>query len=206
MFPVTLSNVLYVPMAKTTHPERHKERRPQEGEEPAETTLSVDRVTRVVKGGRRLRFRAVVVVGNRKGKVGIGTGKANEVRSAVEKATKVARKNMIIVPMQKGTIPHEVDAKFKAARVRLLPASDGTGIIAGGAVRVILEHAGVKNVLGKRLGTNNALVNAQAVMKALSMLKTRRGGKQDEKAVLDGADDSAHEEESDTSTNEKQDA
>ena len=116
-----------------------------------------------------MRFRAIVVAGDRKGRVGLGTGKANEVQAAVQKATRYARKNMVKVPLKDGTIPHEVEVKFKAARVRLLPASEGTGIIAGGAVRVILEHAGVRDVLSKRFGTANKLVNAQATMLALQM-------------------------------------
>lgn len=160
-------------MAKTTNQDRqHKRDRGQrEPSEYTETTLSVDRVTRVVKGGRRMRFRAVVVVGNRKGKVGLGTGKANEVQVAVQKATKDAKRKMIHVPIKKGSIPHDVDVKFKAARLRLMPASEGTGIIAGGALRVILDHAGVRNVLAKRFGTGNKLVNAQATLKALALLK-----------------------------------
>ena len=121
-----------------------------------------------------MRFRAVVVVGDKKGRVGLGTGKANEVRSAVDKATKEAKRYMIRIPLVHGTIPHEVNVKFKAARIRLLPAAGGTGIIAGGAARVILDHAGVENVLGKRFGTNNKLVNAQAVMKALTLLRQPR--------------------------------
>ena len=91
-----------------------------------------------------MRFRAIVVMGNRKGKVGLGTGKASEVQAAVKKAASSARRSMIRIPIVKGTIPHEVDLKFKAARIRLIPAVDGTGIIAGGALRVILDHAGVK--------------------------------------------------------------
>jgi len=159
-------------MPKTSKPDRRQKGRfRKEPSEFEETTLSVDRVTRVVAGGRRLRFRAVVVVGNKKGKVGLGTGKANEVRSAVEKATAVAKRNMIRIPLKDGTIPHEVNIKHKAARVRILPASEGTGIIAGSAVRVVLEHAGVRNVLSKRYGTTNKLVNAQAVIKALGKLR-----------------------------------
>lgn len=119
-----------------------------------------------------MRFRAIVVVGDRKGRVGLGTGKANEVQIAVQKATRSARKSMVKVPLQNGTLPHEVDVKFKAARVRLLPACEGTGIIAGGAVRVILEHVGVRDVLSKRFGTSNTLVNAQAVMRALHSLRS----------------------------------
>ncbi|TSC80672.1 MAG: 30S ribosomal subunit protein S5 [Candidatus Peregrinibacteria bacterium Gr01-1014_25] len=159
-------------MAKSSNPDRHqrRDRRQREPSEFAEATLSVDRVTRVVKGGRRMRFRAIVVVGNKKGKVGLGTGKANEVQAAVGKATKDARRNMIRVPLVKGTIPHEVEVKFKAAKLRLIPASEGTGVIAGGALRIVLEHAGVKNVLSKRYGTGNKLVNAQASIIALQRL------------------------------------
>lgn len=158
--------------AKTARPDRKRgnRRREKTPSEFEETTLSVDRVTRVVAGGRRLRFRAVVVVGDKKGRVGLGTGKANEVQAAVQKAAKVAKRDMVKVPLHNGTIPHAIDHKFKAARIRLLPASEGTGIIAGGALRVVLEHAGVKNVLSKRYGTNNKLVNAQAVMEALGLL------------------------------------
>lgn len=152
--------------------------------EYTETTLGLDRVTRVVKGGRRMRFRAVVVVGNKKGKVGLGTGKANEVQAAVQKATKAAKRNMILVPLSKGgTIPHEIDVKFKAAKLRLIPASEGTGIIAGGALRVIFDHAGVRNVLSKRFGTNNKLVNAQATFVALKRLKPVKVGREDAQIV-----------------------
>lgn len=155
-------------MSKTARPDRKKnDRRRKEPGEYEETTLSVDRVTRVVAGGRRMRFRAVVVIGDKKGKVGLGTGKANDVQSAVQKATSDAKRHMIRVSIVDGTITHEIDTKFKAARLRLLPAREGTGVIAGGSLRVVLEHAGVKNVLSKRYGTTNKLVNAQAVMKAL---------------------------------------
>ena len=158
--------------AKTSRPDRKRgDRGRREPSEFAEATLSIDRVTRVVKGGRRMRFRAIVVIGNRKGKVGLGTGKAAEVQAAVKKAASAAKRAMIRIPLVKGSIPHPVDLKFKAARLRLIPAVDGTGIIAGGALRVILDHAGVKNVLSKRYGTRNKLVNAQATMLALRKLR-----------------------------------
>lgn len=143
----------------------------REPSEYEDATLAIDRVTRVVKGGRRLRFRAVVVLGNKKGKVGLGTGKATEVQAAIQKATRSAKSAMIIVPMDGHTIPHEVNTKHKAARLRLMPASKGTGIIAGGPLRVILDLAGVKDILAKRFGTTNKLVNAQAAMKALQLLR-----------------------------------
>jgi small subunit ribosomal protein S5 len=162
--------------AKTTNTDRQnkRDRGQRAPSEFTETTLSLDRVTRVVKGGRRMRFRAVVVVGDRKGRVGMGTGKANEVQVAVQKATKDAKRFMIRIPLVKGTIPHAVDVKFKSAKLRIMPASEGTGIIAGGALRVVLDHAGVRNVLAKRFGTGNKLVNAQATFKALKLLKPLR--------------------------------
>jgi len=163
-------------MAKSSRPDRKKgDRRPREHSEYDEVTLSVDRVTRVVAGGRRMRFRAIVVIGNKKGKVGLGTGKAAEVQAAVKKATVDAKRRMVRIPLREGTIPHQVNVKFKAAKVRLLPACKGTGVIAGGAVRVILEQAGVQDVLSKRFGSSNKLVNAQAEMIALGQLKWKGG-------------------------------
>src|SRR3989344_3625686 len=160
-------------MAKSTRDDRRSGKR-REPKENDEHVLQVARVTRVVKGGRRMRFRVTVVIGNRQGKVGIGIGKAAEVQAAVQKASSHAKRKMIQVPLIRGTIPHEVNHKFKAARIRLLPAGEGTGIIAGGALRPILELAGVKNVLSKRFGTTNPLVNAQAAIQALQMLRPRR--------------------------------
>jgi small subunit ribosomal protein S5 len=167
-------------MAKTSRPDRKKHDRRDSRREPSEyedATLSIDRVTRVVKGGRRMRFRAVVVVGNKKGKVGLGTGKASEVQAAVQKAQRAAKRALMIVPMAGDTIPHEVNVKHKAAKLRLMPASKGTGIIAGGPLRVILDLAGIKDVLSKRFGTGNKLVNAQAAMMALTLLRGNRSGK-----------------------------
>lgn len=157
--------------------------------------MSVDRVTRVVAGGRRLRFRAVVIVGDKKGRVGLGTGKANEVQSAVQKAAQVAKRNMIKIPLNEGTIPHEIDHKFKASRIRLIPANEGTGIIAGGALRVVLEHAGVKNVLSKRYGTNNKLVNAQCTVEALGLLRGTYIDPAKDKPVTDQGTAAAQDEE-----------
>lgn len=168
-------------VAKTTRPDRKKnDRRNDRRREPSEyddVTLSVDRVTRVVKGGRRMRFRAVVVLGNRKGKVGLGTGKASEVQAAVMKAQRAAKRALIMVPLSGNTIPHEVNIKHKAAKLRLMPASKGTGIIAGGPLRVILDLAGVKDALSKRFGTGNKLVNAQAAIMALASLRGSRAVK-----------------------------
>lgn len=163
-------------MAKSTKDDnrrggRGKQREPKEIDEHV---LQVARVTRVVKGGRRMRFRATVVIGDRKGKVGLGMGKSAEVQAAVQKAVSDAKRHMVTVPMVHGTITHEVNCKFKSARIRMLPASEGTGIIAGGALRPILELAGVKDVLSKRYGTGNIVVNAQTAMKALAMLRPAR--------------------------------
>lgn len=143
----------------------------REPSEYEEEVLQIDRVTRVVKGGRRLRFRATVVVGNKKGKVGIGIGKSNEVIGAIQKAIRKAKKSLIIVPLRNGTIPHEVKIKFKSARILIMPAAPGTGIIAGGAVRKIAELCGIHNLLSKIIGANNKITNAKATMLALAKLK-----------------------------------
>ena len=139
-----------------------------------ERTLHIDRVARVVKGGRRFRFRALVTVGDHKGKVGIGIAKGADVTAAVTKANEVATKNMISVPMYKGTLPHDVEAKVSGARILLKPASAGTGIIAGGVIRSILEVAGLSNVLSKSLGSSNKTNTAYATIAALESLKPAR--------------------------------
>lgn len=126
-----------------------------------------------------MRFRATVVIGNKKGRVGVGMGKSGEVVGSIQKAVADAKRNMIRVPIVNDTIPHEVNLKFKAARIRLLPASAGTGIIAGGALRPVLDLAGVKNVLSKRYGTTNIVVNAQAAILALASLRKPKGYKEE---------------------------
>ncbi len=143
---------------------------PAEEKQFDERTLHIDRVARVVKGGRRFRFRALVVVGDRKHKVGIGTAKGADVTAAVTKATEVAKKNFVEVSLYKGTLPHEVDYKVSGAHILLKPASAGTGLIAGGAVRTILEVAGVKNALSKSLGSSNKTNTAYATIAALESL------------------------------------
>jgi small subunit ribosomal protein S5 len=135
-----------------------------------EVTLHIDRVARVVKGGRRFRFRALVVVGDRKGKVGIGSAKGADVTSAVTKAIEVAKKSVIQVSLYKGTLPHETEAKVAGAHILIKPASSGTGLIAGGVVRSILEVAGVSNALSKSLGSSNKTNTSYATIKALQSL------------------------------------
>lgn len=147
-----------------------KKRLLKEKKEFEEDVLQLDRVTRVVKGGRRLSFRATVIIGNRKGKVGIGLGKSVEVATAIKKAATQAKKNLISVAMVHETIPHKIIVKFKANRLIMIPASPGTGIKAGSATRKILELAGVKNVLSKRMGSSNRINLAKATIKALKIL------------------------------------
>jgi small subunit ribosomal protein S5 len=135
--------------------------------------LDVARVVRVVAGGRRFSFRAVVVVGNRKGEVGVGVGKGQDVSIAVEKAAIDAKKHLIKIPLIEGTIPHQVEAKFGSAKVLLKPGLKGRGIVAGGAVRIICDLAGIENISGKILGkTKNKLNNARATIEALQKLKS----------------------------------
>lgn len=128
-------------------------------------------MAKVLKGGKRLRFSALVVAGDGKGHVGIGLGKANEVPLAIAKANTVARRNLIKIPMAGMTIPHQVEVKFGTAHVLLKPAAPGTGIIAGGSVRTVVEMSGVKDILSKSLGSNNRVNVAKATMLALSRLK-----------------------------------
>lgn len=136
--------------------------------------LDLRRVTRVTKGGKRFRFRATVVVGDERGRVGVGVAKGLDVAQAVQKGRVAAKKNVITVPIARRTIPHEVEAKFSAARVRLKPAKEGHGLVAGGAVRVVLSLAGVKDATAKCLGrTPNKLTNALATIEALKQLKVK---------------------------------
>ena len=141
-------------------------------EEFEEVIVDIGRVTKVVKGGRRFRFTALVVVGNRNGLVGFGYGKAKEVPDAMRKAIDDAFKNIIHVKIKGTTIPHDVEVKYNASRMLLRPASEGTGVIAGGSARPIIELAGIKDILTKSLGSNNSANFVRATIKALSLLKS----------------------------------
>lgn len=149
---------------------RRREQAPTEPKEFEELVINVDRVARVVKGGRRFRFKALVVVGNRKDKVGVGVAKGADVQVAISKATDIAKKHLITIPIVNSTIPHENEVKFSGARVLLKPAAPGTGIIAGGVVRSIIGVTGISNLLSKSLNSTNKVNIAYATVEALRTL------------------------------------
>lgn len=144
------------------------------GETTIEKVVNIRRCAAVVKGGRRFSFAAMTVVGDGKGKVGWGYGKANEVPPSVDKANKQASRQMVEIPLVEGSIPHAVRGKFGAGQVLLMPAGPGTGIIAGDAVRSVCEAAGIRNILTKSHGTNNPITLVKATFQALSQLRTRQ--------------------------------
>ena len=151
---------------------RKNNRRQRAPKEFETRVVTINRVTKVVKGGRKMRFAALVVIGDRKGRVGFGTGKANEVPDAIRKAEEAAKRNLITVPNINGTIPHEITGNFKSGSVFLRPAAKGTGIIAGGPARNVCELAGIKNIRTKSLGSNNKQNVVLATIDALAQLKS----------------------------------
>lgn len=156
---------------KKERPRREMTRREDDGIE--KNLVAVRRVTKVVKGGRTMRFSALVVVGDKKGKVGLGIGKASEVPAAIDKATAVAKKNMIQVAIVEGTIPHEMVGKYGTAKVHMFPAKQGTGVIAGGSARSVLELAGIKDVVTKIHGSTNKINCVKATINGLKEMRTK---------------------------------
>lgn len=143
----------------------------QDREKFAEKIVQINRVSKKTKGGNTMRFSVLVVVGDKKGKVGLGRGKSSDIASAIQKAISYAKKHFIDVPIVNGTIPHDITLKLGAARIMLKPAPQGSGLIAGGAVRSVVEVAGIRNISSKILGTNNKASNVHAVFAALEKLK-----------------------------------
>ena len=155
---------------------RRDDRRNQRDDVPKEfeeVVINIDRVARVVKGGRRFRFKALVVVGNRKNKVGVGVAKGADVQAAIAKATAIAKKHLVTIPVVNETIPHDMEVKLSGARVLIKPAAPGTGIIAGGVVRAVIGVTGIRNLLSKSLGSTNKVNIAYATVEALAGLVPR---------------------------------
>lgn len=146
----------------------------EEVKEFEEVVINIDRVSRVVKGGRRFRFKALVVIGDGKKRVGIGVSKGADVQAAIAKATAVAKKSIVEIPIYNNSIPHEITAKLGGAKVLMMPAAPGTGIIAGGTIRSILNVTGIKNVLSKSLGSSNKVNTAYATIEALTTLRAKK--------------------------------
>ena len=146
------------------------ERTPREFDQKV---VEVKRVTRVTGGGKRMRFRALVVIGDHKGKVGMGLKKGMDVAESVNKAVAEAKKNMVVLPLVNETIPHQIKIKYKSSQLLMLPAKVGTGVIAGGAVRSVMDLAGVKNVISKMIGSSNKVNNVKAVFKAFASMRSK---------------------------------
>lgn len=164
------------PQGRPARGARRDDRRNQRDDTPKEfeeVVINIDRVARVVKGGRRFRFKALVVVGNRKDKVGVGVSKGADVQTAIAKATDVAKKHLITIPLVNETIPHEAEVKVSGAHVLIKPAAPGTGIIAGGVVRAVVSVTGIRNLLSKSLGSTNKVNIAYATVDALTSLVPR---------------------------------
>jgi small subunit ribosomal protein S5 len=160
-------------MAHATRSQVRNPRRPEAAESEKmfdERVVYVNRVARVVRGGRRFRFQALVIVGDHKGRVGVGVSKGADVSAAVTKATETAKKHLVTVPMHNSTLTHEVEAKVGGSKILILPAAPGTGLIAGGVVRTVLEVAGYENSMSKSLGSSNRINTAYAAVEALSKL------------------------------------
>ena len=160
-------------MTQTKEQRRPRRQRFQQEQEFEERVVTINRVTKVVKGGRRFRFSALVVIGDKKGRVGFGLGKATEVPDAIKKGVENARKNILNVHIiNNSTIPHPITGKYGAGEVRLLPASEGTGVIAGGSIRIVLELAGINDILTKCIGSRTPINMVRATFEGLSRLKT----------------------------------
>ncbi len=152
---------------------RNNEDQGRERSEFDQKVVEVKRVTRVVAGGKRMRFRALVVIGDHKGRVGLGLRKGSDVSESVNKAVNAAKKNLVTLPLVNETIPHGMNVKYKSSKLMLKPARPGTGVIAGGAVRSVMELAGIKNVVSKMLGSNNKVNNIKAIFAAFKQMKSK---------------------------------
>ena len=160
-------------MEKRQRKNNSRDNNDKQAREFDQKVVEIKRVTRVVAGGKRMRFRALVVIGDHKGKVGIGLKKGMDVTESVNKAVNAAKKSMITVPIVNETIPHEVKIKYKSSNLLMMPARPGTGVIAGGAVRSVLDLAGVKNVISKMIGSNNKTNNVRAAFEAFKTLRSK---------------------------------